>query len=89
MPTGDPGNPNIQCVAHLHNGPHDNERYDLFYARAQIPVPTWDENGVTTAIYQIRGPYLLQPVAHYDYVPPTTTRTRRTGGLLGWLRTLT
>lgn len=91
MPVGDPGNPCIQCVAHLHGGPSNGAQMPLFYAKLEIPMPVWGDTfeDSTTALYRIRGPYLLQPVAHYDYVEPAmNAEFRRTGGLLRWLFSL-
>lgn len=62
----------------------------LAYARLEIYMPVWGEgiDDSTTALYRLRGPYLLQPVAHYDYVQPTRLLTvrKRPRRLFGWFR---
>ena len=66
--------PPLNVTAHLHGGPCDTNIVMLPWARLEIPMPVWDDTDTleasSEALYRLRGPWLGQPEAHYDYVLP-------------------
>lgn len=65
--TVSPPIPEAYVTAHLHGGPHDGETDGpMPWAMLKIPKLDWDTD--ETVWYRLRGPWLGQADAHYEYV---------------------